>query len=136
MLRREALVVDRWNRLHPDGKPRVPYVATVLRPKGGPIVAATDWIKALPDLVRPWIARHFVSLGTDGFAAEPRAGGDAQLLGVITVGSSIRRLNPISVPPPAGRSARIVPPIASTRLEQTNRPMPDPATRRELPGSR
>ena len=67
MLRRDALAVDRWNRLHPAEKPRVPYVSTVLGPKGGPIIAATDWMKALPDLVRPWIDAPFVTLGTDGF---------------------------------------------------------------------
>jgi len=67
MLRRDALAVDRWNRLHPTEKPRVPFVATVLGPKGGPIVAASDWMKALPDLVRPWIAAPFETLGTDGF---------------------------------------------------------------------
>jgi pyruvate dehydrogenase E1 component len=67
MLRRDALEVDRWNRLHPAAKARVPYVATVLGPKGGPIVAATDWMKAVPDLVRPWIDAPFVTLGTDGF---------------------------------------------------------------------
>jgi pyruvate dehydrogenase E1 component len=66
-LRRDALMVDRWNRLHPADKPKVPYVATVLGSKGGPIVAATDWMKALPDLVRPWIDAPFVTLGTDGF---------------------------------------------------------------------
>ena len=67
MLRRDALAVDRWNRLHPTDKPRTPYVATVLGPKGGPIVAASDWMKALPDLVRPWIEAPFETLGTDGF---------------------------------------------------------------------
>jgi pyruvate dehydrogenase E1 component len=67
MLRRDALAVDRWNRLHPGEPARDPYVATVLGPKGGPIVAASDWMKALPDLVRPWIDAPFVSLGTDGF---------------------------------------------------------------------
>jgi pyruvate dehydrogenase E1 component len=66
-LRRDALIVDRWNRLHPADKPKVPHVATVLGAKGGPIVAATDWMKALPDLVRPWIDAPFVTLGTDGF---------------------------------------------------------------------
>jgi pyruvate dehydrogenase E1 component len=67
MLRLDALVVDRWNRLHPTEKPRTPYVSTVLGSKGGPIVAATDWMKALPDLIRPWIDAPLVSLGTDGF---------------------------------------------------------------------
>ena len=67
MLRRDALHVDRWNRLHPGEPARTPYVTTVLGSKGGPIVAASDWMKALPDLVRPWIAAPFVTLGTDGF---------------------------------------------------------------------
>ena len=67
MLRRDALATDRWNRLHPTEKPRVPYVAKVLGAKGGPIVAATDWMKALPDLVKPWIDAPFITLGTDGF---------------------------------------------------------------------
>jgi pyruvate dehydrogenase E1 component len=67
MLRRDALIVDRWNRLHPMSKARTPFVSTVLGPKGGPVVAATDWMKALPDLVRPWIEAPFVTLGTDGF---------------------------------------------------------------------
>jgi pyruvate dehydrogenase E1 component len=67
MLRRDALAVDRWNRLHPADRPRVPYVASVLGAKGGPIVAASDWMKTLPDLVRPWIDAPFVTLGTDGF---------------------------------------------------------------------
>ena len=67
MLRRDALTVDRWNRLHPAEPARTPFVSTVLGPKGGPIVAATDWMKALPDLVRPWIDAPFVTLGTDGF---------------------------------------------------------------------
>ena len=67
MLRRDAPMADRWNRLHPTEKARTPYIATVLGPKGGPIVAATDWMKVLPDLVRPWIDAPFVTLGTDGF---------------------------------------------------------------------
>ena len=52
-LRRDALEVERWNRLHPDEAPRVPYVAQVLGADGGPIVVATDWMKALPDMVAP-----------------------------------------------------------------------------------
>src|SRR6185295_20128275 len=67
MLRRDALAVDRWNRLHPTEKPRLPYVATVLGPKGGPIVAASDWMKVVPQMVAPWVAADFTALGTDGF---------------------------------------------------------------------
>ena len=68
LLRRDALEAERWNRLHPDTKePRVPYVSTVLPDDGRPIVAATDWLKALPDMVARWIPAPYVSLGTDGF---------------------------------------------------------------------
>jgi pyruvate dehydrogenase E1 component len=67
LLRRDALEAERWNRLHPTETPRVPYVTTVLGPDGGPIVAATDWLKALPDMVARWLPPYYVSLGTDGF---------------------------------------------------------------------
>jgi pyruvate dehydrogenase E1 component len=68
LLRRDALEAERWNRLHPDArKPRVPYVSQVLPHEGGPIIAATDWIKAWPDMVSRWLPPHYVSLGTDGF---------------------------------------------------------------------
>ncbi|HLX34417.1 MAG TPA: pyruvate dehydrogenase (acetyl-transferring), homodimeric type [Candidatus Limnocylindrales bacterium] len=66
-LRRDALEVDRWNRLHPASKPRIPYVSTVLGPKGGPVVAASDWMKILPQGLAPWIPGELVALGTDGF---------------------------------------------------------------------
>jgi pyruvate dehydrogenase E1 component len=67
LLRRDALETDRWNRLHPAATARLPHVAQVLGPDGGPIVAATDWLRAVPDGVAPWIAAPFISLGTDGF---------------------------------------------------------------------
>jgi pyruvate dehydrogenase E1 component len=60
--------VDRWNRLHPDArKPRLPYVSQVLPADGRPIIAASDWIKAWPDMVARWLPDYYVSLGTDGF---------------------------------------------------------------------
>ncbi len=68
LLRRDALEVERWNRLHPDARSaRVPYVSQVLPHEGGPIVAATDWMKALPDMVARWLPPHYLALGTDGF---------------------------------------------------------------------
>jgi pyruvate dehydrogenase E1 component len=68
LLRRDALEAERWNRLHPDARaPRIPYVSQVLPHEGGPIVAATDWMKALPDMVARWLPPHFLPLGTDGF---------------------------------------------------------------------
>jgi pyruvate dehydrogenase E1 component len=67
-LRRDALDADRWNRLHPDArKPRVPYVSQVLPADGRPIIAASDWMKAWPDMVARWLPDYYLSLGTDGF---------------------------------------------------------------------
>jgi pyruvate dehydrogenase E1 component len=68
LLRRDALEAERWNRLHPEAKdPRVPTVSRLLPPDGGPIIAATDWMKALPDMVARWLPSTYLSLGTDGF---------------------------------------------------------------------
>jgi pyruvate dehydrogenase E1 component len=65
-LRNEALSADRWNRLHPGSDPHVPYVVSVLNGIQGPFIAATDYMKTVPDLIRPWITQRYVSLGTDG----------------------------------------------------------------------
>jgi pyruvate dehydrogenase E1 component len=67
LLRRDALDAERFNRLDPKATPRVPYVSMVLGPDGGPIVAASDWLKAVPDMVARWLPPYYVSLGTDGF---------------------------------------------------------------------
>jgi pyruvate dehydrogenase E1 component len=68
LLRRDALEAERWNRLHPDAKDaRVPYITTVLPDDGRPIVAATDWMKTLPDMVARWLPAPYLSLGTDGY---------------------------------------------------------------------
>jgi pyruvate dehydrogenase E1 component len=66
-LRREALAVERWNRLHPGDKPKQPYIITALEGAEGPVIAASDYIKAVPDQLAPWIGTRLVSLGTDGF---------------------------------------------------------------------
>ncbi|MEJ7803430.1 MAG: pyruvate dehydrogenase (acetyl-transferring), homodimeric type [Candidatus Limnocylindria bacterium] len=66
-LRNDALDVERWNRLHPDAEPRIPYVRQCLDPTEGPIVAATDYMKAVPDMITRWIDRPYTALGTDGF---------------------------------------------------------------------
>lgn len=67
LLRRDALEVERWNRLHPDQPPRIPYIQQVLQGTQGPIVAATDFMKAVPDQLAPWLPGRLYSLGTDGF---------------------------------------------------------------------
>jgi pyruvate dehydrogenase E1 component len=74
-LRREALGVDRWNRLHPSQEPRTPHIVKVLGGVSGPIIAATDYLKAVPDQIAPWLeSGRMTSLGTDGFGrSENRA---------------------------------------------------------------
>jgi pyruvate dehydrogenase E1 component len=67
LLRRDAIVAERWNRLHPEAAARVPYVTEVLGAEGGPVIAATDWLKAIPDQVARWVPAPFVPLGTDGY---------------------------------------------------------------------
>ena len=66
-LRREALACDHWNLLHPEGEPRVPYVRQLLGECPGPLVAATDYVRNVPDQVRPWVSQRYLTLGTDGF---------------------------------------------------------------------
>jgi pyruvate dehydrogenase E1 component len=66
-LRREALDCDEWNLLHPDAEPRVPHVTTALAAHHGPVVAVSDWIRAVPDQIARWVSAPFSSLGTDGW---------------------------------------------------------------------
>ncbi|WP_334145084.1 pyruvate dehydrogenase (acetyl-transferring), homodimeric type [Rhabdothermincola sp.] len=68
-LREEALSVERWNRLHPTEPPRTPLVTERLAASTGPIVAVTDFMKAVPDQIARFVpaGRTFVPLGTDGF---------------------------------------------------------------------
>jgi pyruvate dehydrogenase E1 component len=66
-LREDAVSTERWNRLHPDRSPRTPYVTECLEGSEGPVVAVTDFLRAVPDQVARWMPRRFVSLGTDGF---------------------------------------------------------------------
>ena len=58
---------DRWNRLHPDSSPRRPYVTQVLTGAAGPIVAASDYVSAVPLAISPWVNPDYTVLGTDGF---------------------------------------------------------------------
>jgi len=66
-LRREALGVERWNRLHPDQPPRSPYILEALKGAAGPIVAASDYMKVVADQLAPWLSGRLEALGTDGF---------------------------------------------------------------------
>ena len=66
-LRREALDCERWNLLHPGEAPHVPYVSTCLKECDGPLIAATDYMRAVPDQIRQWAGARYVTLGTDGY---------------------------------------------------------------------
>ena len=66
-LRRDALDCDRWNLLHPTEQARVPYVAEVLQQHEGPFVAASDYVRNVPDQIRQWVPGRYVVLGTDGY---------------------------------------------------------------------
>ena len=65
---------ERWNRLHPDSAPRRAYIDQMLGEERGVYVAASDYMKALPNCIAPWIPGRFSVLGTDGFGlSEDRA---------------------------------------------------------------
>ena len=66
-LRRDAMDCERWNMLHPEDKPRVPYITQMLGKETAPFVAATDYICNYPDQIRAWIPARYTLLGTDGF---------------------------------------------------------------------
>jgi pyruvate dehydrogenase E1 component len=66
-LRREALDVERWNLLHPEQAPRMPYVRELLQQQVGPFVAATDYMRMVPDQIRQWVPGQYRVLGTDGY---------------------------------------------------------------------
>ena len=63
----DGIETERWNRLHPGEKPRLPYVGQCLQGAPGVLVAATDYLKTLPNMVAKWMPRRLASLGTDGF---------------------------------------------------------------------
>jgi pyruvate dehydrogenase E1 component len=66
-LQREGKAAHRWNLLHPDQPPRLSYVEQCLQGTSGPVIAATDYIKAHTDQIREFVPQRFEVLGTDGF---------------------------------------------------------------------
>jgi pyruvate dehydrogenase E1 component len=66
-LRRDGLDAERWNLLHPGEQPRVPWITQQLAGKPGPVIVATDYMKAYADQVRQFVPAPYVVLGTDGF---------------------------------------------------------------------
>jgi pyruvate dehydrogenase E1 component len=66
-LRREGMGVERHNRLNIAEAPQQSWVEKCLTPTSGPIIAASDYMRAIPDMIRTWVPRRYVTLGTDGF---------------------------------------------------------------------
>ncbi len=66
-LRRDGMETERWNLLHPEDKPRVPYVTQCLQKHSGPAIAATDYMRIVAEQIRPYVDRRYLVLGTDGF---------------------------------------------------------------------
>jgi pyruvate dehydrogenase E1 component len=66
-LRREGMAAERWNRLHPDQEPKPCWIERCLGGTEGPVIAATDYMRTVPDLIRTWVPRKYVTLGTDGY---------------------------------------------------------------------
>lgn len=66
-LRRDGMSTDRHNLLNPDAKPKVPWVTQQLEKTEGPVIAASDYMRAFADKIRQWVPRRYVTLGTDGF---------------------------------------------------------------------
>jgi len=67
LLREDALAAERWNRLHPNDAPRNPFVTEQIGEGSAPVVAVTDFMKSVPDMVSRWIPQPFIPLGTDGY---------------------------------------------------------------------
>jgi pyruvate dehydrogenase E1 component len=66
-LYRDGNDCDRWNMLHPGETPRVPFVTQTLKDVSGVLVAASDYMKVLPESIAQWLPRPLIALGTDGF---------------------------------------------------------------------
>jgi pyruvate dehydrogenase E1 component len=73
-LRRDALECERQNRLHPEAEPKKAYVGQVLGGRDTPIIASSDYMRSVPELIAPFVNSRLLALGTDGFGrSETRA---------------------------------------------------------------
>jgi pyruvate dehydrogenase E1 component len=64
---RDAMNIERQNRLNPEKKPQISYVEKCLRERSGPVVAATDYVRHYPEQIRRFVSQKYHTLGTDGF---------------------------------------------------------------------
>ena len=96
-LYRDANDCERSNMLHPGESPKTPYVTQTLKDAPGPFIAASDYMKVLPESLAKWVPGQLVSLGTDGFGrSENRAAlrdffeVDAKHIVLATLGALVR----------------------------------------------
>ena len=66
-LNRDGVAVEKDRCATPTGPPRCPYVTKALGDAAGPVVAVSDWMRAVPEQIRPWVPGTYITLGTDGF---------------------------------------------------------------------
>jgi len=66
-LRKNALDIERWNRLNPDKDKKVSHIESVIKDKESPIIASTDYMKSFPEQIARFLPNQFVALGTDGY---------------------------------------------------------------------
>ncbi len=66
-LRRDGIEVERHTMLHPGDTPREAYVTEQLAKRRGPVIASTDYLRAVPDQIRQWVPGRYRALGTDGY---------------------------------------------------------------------
>jgi len=97
-LRQDAIETTRWNMMHPADAPRKPWLTQLFENEKGPVIAASDYVRALPDLVAPFVPGGITSLGTDGFGrSETREGlrrffeVDAESIVIATLHALVRR---------------------------------------------
>ena len=96
-LRRDGLETDRHNLLNPNDQ-RVAYVTEKLQAFDGPVIAVSDFMRAVQDQIAPWIPQDFYSLGTDGFGLSDTRGAlrrhfkvDAESIVVATLAQLAKR---------------------------------------------
>jgi pyruvate dehydrogenase E1 component len=114
-LRRDAVQAEEHNLLNPSSEPRVPYVQRKLADARGPVVAVSDWMRAVPDLISRWVPTDYTSLGTDGFGLSDTRHAlrrhfhvDAQSIAVATLRQlAMRGEVPPSVPAEAAKKYAI-----------------------------
>jgi pyruvate dehydrogenase E1 component len=124
-LNRDGVAVERAKLRHPDRPADVPYVAQALADVTGPVIAVSDWMRAVPEQIRPWLPGSYVTLGTDGFGfsdTRPAArrffntDAESQVVAVLEALARDGQIDP-SVPVAAARQYRIDDVLAASEKE-------------------